>query len=367
MNSSTDIAIELLKYIGSGFGGVGVILVILFLFPEKVEKWSVLLWRAVYFLVRKGEKKIVAHDIQARVNEFTKSLRREIVNFEPVGVSIQWVTEKETPKEFFDANRLIIRMRHHDDQNKNFVHASMVFISRVLLTKAKRYLSPTQKESVDLFVARKLFQKEKPQVLDRFFEDYFSAKAHSSEKIMELMEKYEIVDKVGLFFPILIQELMFLGEKVFYKPRSENIITEIKEFISFLQHYAEREVGEETIPTDFEGAYCRCGIVIIAKSLKRDIGDTGPFVRYVQRLVEKRLENIYLLGSASRENRDFVDQISDEIRERFGLERYTSRKFKARIIIGGKRKEVDSYLVLHRHPGALRYYDREYQEQFIEQ
>lgn len=366
MSSDSNIARELLKYIVGALGGSGLILLVLFLFPEKVEKWSVLLWKIIHFLIRKGEKKIVAHDIQGRVNEFTKSLKKEITNFEPVGVSIQWITEKEPPKEFFKKNRLIIRMRQHYDQNKNFVHASMVFISRALLTKAKKYLSPSQKESIDLFVGKKLFEKEKPQVVDHFFEDYFTPKAISSEKIMELIEKYEIIDKVGLFFPILIQELTFLGEKVFYKPKNDKILTEVKDFINFLQHYAEREVGEETIPKNFEGAYCRCGIVIIAKSGKRLIGDVGPFIRYVRQLVEKKLENIYLLGSASKDNKDFIDHISEEIQKKFNLVRYTSKEYKAKIKIKGERKEVDNYLILHRHPEILRYYDKEYQEKFIE-
>jgi len=133
--------------------------------------------------------------------------------------------------EFFKANRLIIRMRQHIDQDKNFVNATMTFISRAFLTKAKKYLSPTQRESLDLFVGRKLFEKEKPHIVDKFFEDYFSPRALTSDKIMELLEKYEIIDKVGLFFPVLVQELTFLGEKVFYRPKNGSIICETRDFI----------------------------------------------------------------------------------------------------------------------------------------
>lgn len=357
---------ELLKYIIPFLGGGSLILFILFFSPEKVEKWSVMLWKVIYFLIKRGEKKIVAHDIQGRVNEFSKSLKKEIANFEPVGISIQWVTEKENPSEFFKENRLIVRMREHTDQNKNFVYASMVFISKVLLTKTKRYLSTSQRESIDLFVGRKLFEKEKPRITDRFFEDYFAPKALSRDKIMELLEKYEIIDKVGLFFPVLVQELTFLGEKVFYKPRSEKIITEATGFINFLQKYAEREAGEEEIPKNFEGTYCRCAIVIIAKQLKRERGNLTPFIRYIESLVEKKLENMYLIGSASKENRNFIDQISEEIQRKFRFEKYTSKEYKAKIKIKGERKEVNNYLILHRSPEPLRYYDKEYQEKFVE-
>lgn len=357
---------EIAKIALSAFGGATLILLILFLNPEKVEKWSVMLWKVVYFFFKRGEKKIIAHDIQGRVNEFAKSLKKEITNCEPVGISIQWVTEKETPSEFFKENRLVIRMRQHADQNKNFVYASMIFISKALLTKTKKYLSPSQRESIDLFVGRKLLEKEKPQIVDSFFEDYYSLKALSNDKIMELLEKYEIVNKVGLFFPVLVQELLFLGEKVFYKPKNEKIIVEVAEFINFLKQYAEREIGEEKIPKNFEGNYCRCGIVIIAKSFKMEVGDTKPFISYIQKLFENKLENIYLIGSATRNNRSFIDQIGEEAQKKFKLEQYATKKYTAKIKIKGERKEVDNYLILLRSPEILRYYDKEYQDKFIE-
>lgn len=357
---------ELLKYIIPFFGGGGLVLFILFFFPEKVEKWSVMLWKIIYFLIKRGEKRIVAHDIQARVNEFSKSLKKEITNFEPVGISIQWVSDKETPAEFFKENKLTIRMRQHADQNRNFVYASMIFISKTLLRKTKNYLSRSQRESIDLFVGKKLFEKEKPQVVDQFFEDYFSTKALSSNKIMDLLEKYEIINKVGLFFPVLVQELIFLGQKVFYKPKSEKIITEVKRFVDFLQKYAGREVGEKEIPKNFEGTYCRCGIVIVATRLKRETGDFDPFVNYIKKLIEMKIENIYLIGPASRDNREFIDQISIEIQRRFGLEKYASKKYKAKIKVRGERKEANTYLILHRSSEILRYYDGEYKGKFIE-
>jgi hypothetical protein len=357
---------EIAKYIIGAIGGSGIIFLILFLNPEKIEKWSVILWKAIYYFFKKGEKKIVAHDIQGRVNEFARSLKKEIANFEPVGISIQWVTEKENPSDFFKENRLIIRMRQHEDQNKNFVYASMAFISKAVLTKTKKYLSPSQRESVDLFVGRKLLEKEKPHIVDSFFEDYYSLKALSNDRIMELLEKYEIIDKVGLFFPVLVQELAFLGDKVFYKPKNEKIVVEITDFVNFLKDYAGRETGEEKIPKNFKGSYCRCGIVIIAKSFKREVGDSKPYVSYMKKLLESKLENIYLIGSSTLNNRSFIDQISEEAQKQFKLEQYTSKKYKAKIKVRGERKEVDNYLVLLRSPEIVRYYDKEYQEKFIE-
>lgn len=365
MNISTELIVNLLKYIGSTFGGGLLLLLIFFFFPEKVEKWSVLFLKLFYSVRREAGKKIVSHDIQGRVNEFAKSLKKEVPDFQPVGIHIQWITDGETQKEFLDKNRLVIRLRQHANQNRNFVNATMVYIANTLIPKAKRYLSPSQRESIDLFVGRKLFEKEKPQVVDRFFEDYFAPKVESSNKLMELVEKYEIIDKVGMFFPVFIQELSFLGEKVFFRPRNERIIVELTSFIDFLHRYAKREVGEK-IPANFEGAYCRCGIMIIAKRFKREIGNPIPFINYIKKLVGGKIENIYIIGPSSMDNKDFIDQIKADVKREFNLDEHMTKEYKAKIMFKGQRVEVKTYLVLLRCPGAQRYYDQEYQEKYIE-
>lgn len=369
-------------------GRKGLMLFPLFLFPEKVEKFSVLFWKIIYFLAKRGEKRIIAHDLQAGVNEFSKSLKREIFDFEPRGINIQWITEKEPSAEFFKKDKLIIRMRPHTEQDKNFVNTSIIFIIKVLFRKSKKYLSPGQRESFDLFIARKLFERERPRIVNQFFENYFSQKtpliastkiirltelgqkykildkvAHifpklplwiqqitflgiktdqffedyysrqplSSNKIMELMRKYGIIDKAGLFFPILVQELNILGEKVFYyKFQSDKIISEITVFINFLKRYAEREEREEgeAVPENFEGEYCRCGVVIMEGELKRKMGDLAAIINYIKKLAERKYENIYLVGLSSKEDRDFITQISKAIQKKFRLQKFRCKSVK---------------------------------------
>jgi len=360
-----NILIELLKYLSGPVAIIITILILLIKYPEKVEKWISILLRFFHIITRKGGRAFTAFDIQGRINEFSKFLKNELPSFNQIGIRVHWITEKETPSEFISKNRLVIRMREHPNQNKNFVNASMIFISKALLTKVKKYLSKSQKESIDLFIAKKLFDKEKPAVKDQFFDDYFSIKALSSDRIMQLIEKYNIIDKVGLFYPVLIQELNFLGEKIFYKQKSFSIVEDVKAFINFLVNYANRDVGEEKIPKNFEGVFCRCGIVIIARSSKVAVGDTKPFIHYIKKLLEHKLENIYLIGSAYKINKDFIDQISLEVQKDLNLSKYFSKIYNAQIKIHGVRIETKSYLVLLRSSEALRYYDKEYQKQFI--
>lgn len=353
------------------YGVNGVISILIFIifylvfYPEKAEKLSVLLYKIIYKILKLGEKQIVTHDIQARVNEFSKKLSKEIANIEPVGIKLQWISDTQTPKQFFDRNKLVVRMRRHDSQDKNFINASMVFVSSVFLKKSKKYMSKSQKKSIDLYVGKKLFEMEKPQIADQFFEDFFSIKTISNEKIMGLIEKYEIIDKVGLFFPILVQELTFFGEKIFYKLKTSDIIKEISAFIDFLKDYAEREIGERRLKKNFTGAYCRCGIVIIGIGEKVKIGLCEPYVSYIEKVINDKIENIYLIGPATKENINFIKNIIEEVQSKLDVYKYVDKKFKSKIKIKEERKEVNTYLVVLRSKEVKRYIDEEYYKKYI--
>jgi len=345
-------------------GAFGVIIYWL-IHPEVVEKWAVLIYRVGYFISKHGSKKIVKHDIQGRINEFSKLLGKEIANWEPVGINVEWVKTDETATDFFRNNKLVIRMRHHSDQDKNFVMAAMVFISKSVLTKAKKYLSNNQKESLDLFIGKRLCLREKPRIAEKFFDEVFGPKTDSSNKIVELLDKYEIIDRVGIFYLVLVQELNFLGQKVFSQPRNPKIIEEVTHFINFLEGYANREIGDEAVKTEFTRKYCRCGIVIIAKSFKTKRGDTAPFIQYIKSLVDGEFENIYLIGSAKRENRAFIEKISFEVQQKFGYLEHFSKRYVARILISGKRTPVHNFLILIRSPHTIQFYDKELEEKLF--
>lgn len=346
-------------------GSFGVLIYLLF-HPEVAEKWASLVYRVICFITKQGGKKIIKYDIQGRINEFSKVLHKEMPNYEPVGINILWINTDETAMDFFNDNKLVIRMHHHREQDKNFVLASMVFISKTILTKAKKYLSNNQKESLDLFIMKKLCQKEKPRISEKFFDELFGPKTNSNERIVELLDKYEVIDRVGIFYSVLVQELNFLGQKVFSQPRNRKIIEEVTHFINFLEDYSNREVGDEDVRKEFSGKYCRCGIVIIAKSFKIRIGKTDPYVQHIESLVDSKLENIYLLGSAKEENKAFIEDIALEVQKKYGYLEYFSKVYKAKIMKGGKRCPVLNFLMLLRSPDIIDFYDREIEAQLFD-
>ena len=172
---------------------------------------------------------------------------------------------------------------------------------------------------------------------DQFFEDYYSRQPLSINKIMELIKKYEIIDKAGLFFPILIRELSFLGIKVSYdKFQRDKIILEITKFINFLERYAERGEREGRIfPERFEGEYCRCSVLNMEGELKRKTDDLTDIINYINKLIETKYENIYLVGLSYKEDKDCISQITKTIQENFELKKFRCRSVKRDIPFTG--------------------------------
>jgi hypothetical protein len=352
----------------SSFGTVGIVLLVVFLNPEKSQKWLSIMfgWLASWFRI--GEKQYAALDVQGRINEFVKEMRSKSPHMAAVGVKVVWVDSAEKESPLREEGKLVIRMRRHEDQDKNFVQASMVFIASEFLSKTKRYLSKTQSESLDLFFAEELFKREKPHLADKFFDEYF-APATDNSTVADLLERYGVVEKVGLFFPVLVQELEHLGEKVYFKPKREAIVAEVNRFVGFLEEYANRKIGDTNTPTNFGGAYLRCGIVIIAKKYKREvIGDIEPYLHYVSELLDRKIETVYLIGSSENDNAAFMDSITAEACSRFGVElscepMKVEADIKAR---DGVRYHVQNHVAALRSRETQRVYDSEYQELYID-
>jgi hypothetical protein len=223
----------------------------------------------------------------------------------------------------------------------------MIFIANNLLPKTKQYLSDKQKKSIDLFVANKLFETQKEEIARSFVTEYL-IKAHDDKKIASFYEKYFLIDQSGIFFPVFLEEMNFLGEKVFAGKRESKIFTEVNGLIEFLHKHSTRIVGEDSDEPIFSGEYCRFGICIVGRTTKINTEGKKPYLKHIRSLVEKKAETIYLI--ASSRNSDFLDELCDDIfQENIGLEIYNQLNYSALIYKDkSTTKPVKNHLVVLR-------------------
>jgi len=160
--------------------------------------------------------------------------------------------------------------------------------------------------------------------------------------------------------------MTFLGEKIFGGRKDQQIIIEVNKMIDFLESYSKREIGEDEIEKNFEGNYCRFALIIIAKAKKVGIGDTGPYTRYIEDLIRRGIENIYIVGPSKAENLNFIGRVSQQASLDHKLEKYNEKEYKAYIIKKGERIQVKTYLLVLRNPERQYYFDSEDQRKAIQ-
>src|ERR1039458_1424121 len=133
----------------------------------------------------------------------------------------------------------------------------------------------------------------------------------SSNNIYPLMKRdhFSRCDEKGLFFSVLIEELAVLGNKLFLETPTQEIITEVKALVNFLEKFAWRESGDNRTPQEFVGNYTRCAIRVVAARETLERGNTSGHETMISRLINAGFENIYLIGNNNFENRKFTQTI----------------------------------------------------------
>lgn len=286
------------------------LLALLLFFPEKIEKWSALAWKAIGWfgiLGRKAKKKYIKHDLQGRMNDFVKHLRKSTPELPKEKLVIEWVDTDIGRKSFIADGNVVLRLHSSDRKDHNFVHAAYLYISTALLYKAKRYLSPIQREAIDLYMCAELLKKEKPSTVDFFLQKYLHPQAKKKKaRLTNYLDDFVQIDHNNLFAHILLKELHYLGDKVFGRRQDDQIIKEVNGLINFLKQISNRMIGDEN-DTDFNGVYCKFGIIIIGRREKL-VNSINPYINFIRRnFVEKSIETIYLLSR--RENAHYLKEI----------------------------------------------------------
>jgi hypothetical protein len=332
--------------LGSGIT-LAVVVTIILTNPEKVEKWIALLWKAAVKIrlgLRFAHKKYVQHDFQGSVNEFIKKHAKEMPGFHVKGVKLDWIDAEVKRQAFIEADRVVVRVKRDDPHHETFVKAVYLFVSTSLLYRAKRYISPPQGRAIDLFVSTEIFKEQRPEVVDHFLEEYLHPSIDDgSAKVTEYFEKFDVISKAGLFFPVFLQEMDYLGQKVFGNRKSQQIVNEVKALVEFLQSLALRKVGDEQLDLNFVQQYCRFAVVIIGKPVKLS-QSISPYVKFVREGLERNTETVYLIGRL--DNEKSIKQVCSALSDTYDL--VSEKRVSKVLLYGDEKRRIEGYVAVLR-------------------
>ena len=284
--------------------------------PEKFEKLIAILSKFFKFVSKKFDYSYIKFDLQGKINDYLKKVSKRVKHLDIKKINIKWIDpDHQTANEYIKNGKLIIRLHKGENQNQNIVNASMAFISFAFLKKAKSYIANYQRESMDLFACYDLLKEEKSEILDQFVQDFMKDKM-DNQKIADFFEKYTDIDEAGIFYPVLVQELTFLGEKVFGKKRDvQKIYKEVRDLVNFLYQYAHRKLNENSI-SDFSGEYCQFAIRIIGRSAVINRSGEKVYSNHLKKVCAQN-ESIYLIGD--HDNKKFMNNVFNSCKDAIGF------------------------------------------------
>lgn len=287
-------------YTSIPWGALLAILVYILTNPEKAEKWYSILARMVAFFHERGEKAHVASDIQADINLFSKKVNSEVDELIlPDGIKIDWVRGETTREAFLRQNEVVVKMNHHRNQARNFVNATISYVTEGLISHARHLIDPIVLKACDFTMVRKILTENKRNsALQIFYNEIYEPEKTQEPLIENYHTTMDSLDEKGLFTRLLVREFSELGLKMYGRASTTEIKEETRRFAEFLDRIATRERGVD-VPLDFEGDSIRSSIVLIARpEVYRRRGLT-PYINAILGCTETGCETIYVCASGT--------------------------------------------------------------------
>ena len=314
----------------------------IFTHPEILDKWASCFYRLFKAISKEADKRFVKYNIQSTINGFIAKLNSDVPNLDAQRINIDWIEEELTPESFLKSGTLVLRMHKSTNQNRNIVNATYTFVSREVLKKAKTYLASYQKDAIDLFVSYKALEKAGHDIMDAFVQTYLRG-GLEKDSVDKLYAKFEKIDTCGLFFPVFITEMTFLGEKIFGKGVNRNkIYKEVDDLVSFLLTLANRKTGEFS-NLEHGGEYSKFAIRIVGKQYKIEEEGKQIYINNIRQITQP-IETLYLIGNPY--NKKIIDEISFDLIEDDVWEIFHKVASKAKLrTSGGEEFDVKNYII----------------------
>lgn len=333
----------------AGTGLVGAFIaggIFVYMHPGKAEKWGALILRLFSFVGLKFKRQAIKYDIQGSINSFVSRLARESeLGEEAKGVKIKWAGKAEDDEVRWKDGEVVLVLKDRGQHNRNLIHAAYLFVSTSLLKDVKTHLSQKQSTAIDIFTTGKILEEENRPALNYFGRDIANPLLED-EKVKIFVEQFEDIDKSGFYMNILLQELHYLGGKVVFNARKADVHEEVAHLFTFLQQFAMREVGDDTVGDEFTGKFLRASIKIVSRAHVREAGRTHIPLERICRAFEKGIENVYVVGPHFDNGKEFIDTVCEAVRGRAPhLVIVRNRAFKGAITRDGQTVPAKTYMV----------------------
>ncbi|MFH0803112.1 MAG: hypothetical protein V2A78_12115 [bacterium] len=285
-----------------GITPASVIVIFLFLNPDKFERWMALFYKFLYFissgipkLSRRIDSYTVASSIQDTVNSICENINKDSPNVFPHPLKIEWV-KTENKDSFIKDGKVVVCLKSYKNQSKNIVDATLMFLKVGLLPKARSFLDVTLRAGCEFKVAAGIFSARRDtNAYDYFIDTVLNPAISGDSNLSKDLQLLEDLDSVGFFTRVFLTEVKATGEKLLGTIPTTAVKQELRIFAKFLQTIANKR-PEEDVPLHIKGLKVNVAVVLIARRDKLTAFGIEPYIKRISRCVEEGYESIYVTG-----------------------------------------------------------------------
>jgi len=272
-----------------------------------VLRSKILLPIAKKYKQKKLIKSAVKSDIRGHVNREIAKMRNHL----PAGwtgeMDVDWV-EAEEPSTLKDDNKIIVRIRPVEDQDRNFVNAAYYYLRSSFFPKTQAVVPKPHYEASVLHVCRKIAES-RSAATKTFFEDHILEPAiQRHQHIPDHLEDYAELDKRGFFTGTFLRELHLMATDARFTRARANMTQETASVIdhikAFITAYDAHHAGQgEMSPTAWynDGAVSRYAILLVANPAKTENG-IDAYLNRARSRFQSGSRRLYVFG-ANKESR----------------------------------------------------------------
>jgi hypothetical protein len=269
-----------------------------------VLRSKILLPIAKRFRQKRLVKSAIKSDIRGHVNREIAKMR----NYLPAGwvgeMDVEWV-ESEELEALIDDERIVVRIRPVDNQDRNFVNATYHYLRSSFFPKTQGVIPKPHYEASVLYVCHRVVEGRSRSAKEVFEDCVLEPMVQRHKNIPNHLDDYTQLDSRGFFTGTFLRELHLMAMNARFT-RDRNKMTEettqvVKHIKDFITAYDDSRVSMEQIPSRAwynNGAVSRYALLLVAHPLKTQHG-IDPYVNKARKGFNMGIKRLYVFGSNS--------------------------------------------------------------------
>ena len=304
----TEFLIPLIRYALSVLSPIAIILLIIYLSPNKFQTWMSIL-DDIFFKASSHIPKIhsyfdcrvVASSIQASINDKCEKINKDASDILPYPLKIKYVKSGD-PQSFIQNGETIIRLRRYKNQDRNIVDATVMYLKKALLPQARVFLDGTLRKSCEYKVGIQILRPMTDTGAYAYYIDnQINPALNDNPYLKQDMGMLDDLDLGGFFTRIFLREIKLIGDKLYDTTPNTDIENELRSFAVFLRTIAIKRPA----PLVFNGHLVKVAVVLVARHHYLETYGRKPYIRRISTDVQEGYDTIYVTGWGE----EFIEQI----------------------------------------------------------